>query len=245
MGRRRSGIDKRGEATNSGCIPRARGRIAARPCSGIATVFRCGPILRFFARMGDELKMRKPTSKTFLELLEPHRDAFYGYARRASWRMEDAPDIVQEAVMTGWREFARFQLGTNFRAWMFRILVNTIFRFNKKVKRDRSVALDAVDEDVFLAIEREDAWGALLHRPDMLRQVLDERLVSSLDNLSVNERQCLLLRTLEDFSCREIASMMRIPLGTVLSHIHRARIKLRKDLAALAVEQRLIKEATP
>ena len=82
---------------------------------------------------------RRKASKVFLDLLEPIKDSLYGYARRAVWREDQVADVVQEAFMTGWREFQRFQLGTNFRAWMFQILVNTVYRLNKRVGRRRDL----------------------------------------------------------------------------------------------------------
>lgn len=185
---------------------------------------------------------RKP-SKDFLELLEPIKDSLHGYAHRAVWRKDQVADVVQETFMTGWREFKRFQLGTNFRAWMFQILVNTVFRFNKRTDRRREVSLEETQCDLHAALEREGAWSELLERPDMLMQLLDERLVHSLERLGTDERQCFLLRLLEGFSYKEIASMLSIPLGTVMSHVHRARMKLREELAALAVEHGFIKEA--
>jgi RNA polymerase sigma-70 factor (ECF subfamily) len=69
---------------------------------------------------------------------------------------------------------------------------------------------------------------------------LDDRLVSALDKLGVDERQCLLLRLVEGFTYREIAEMIDVPLGTVMSHVHRARIKLREQLAELAIEVGLV-----
>ncbi len=186
---------------------------------------------------------RKKPSRDFLDLLEPIRDSLYGYAHRAVWREDQVPDVVQEAFMTGWREFKRFEPGTNFRAWMFQILVNTIFRLNKRTGRQREVAMEEAHCDLYAAIERESAWTGLLEQPDMLMQLLDERLVRSLERLGPDERQCFLLRLLEGFSYKEIAAMLSIPLGTVMSHVHRARMKLREELAALAVEHGLIKEA--
>lgn len=185
---------------------------------------------------------RKPSSKEFLDLLEPLRDSLYRYARRMAWDGEQVADIVQEAVMTAWREFARFRPGTNFKAWMFKILINTLYRLNKRVARRREATLDETHMDLHATLEREDTWAGLLENPDRLRQLLDERLVHALDRLGHDERQSLLLRLLEGFSYKEIAATLEIPLGTVMSHVHRARAKLREQLSTLAVEQGLTRE---
>lgn len=183
---------------------------------------------------------RKPLSKAFIELLEPLRDSLYRYAKRMAWDDDQVADIVQEAVMTAWREFGRFEQETNFKAWMFKILINTIYRLNKRVVRQRTATLDESSPDLSMTLERENTWASLLESPERVMQLLDERLVQALDRLGADERQCLLLRILEGFSYKEIASMMDIPLGTVMSHVHRARAKLRERLSTLAIEYGLI-----
>lgn len=185
---------------------------------------------------------KKKSQKEFLDLLEPIKDSLYGYAYRSVWRKDQIGDVIQEAFLAGWREFGRYQSGTNFRAWMFQILINTIFRLNKRERRNREIPLEDEQCDLHATLEREDAWSALLGRPDRLIELLDERLVHSLERLGPDEHQCFLLRILEDFSYKEIANMLNIPLGTVMSHVHRARMKLREELAALAVEYGFIKE---
>lgn len=187
----------------------------------------------------------KSGSRRFLDLLEPIRDQLYRYARRAAWRENDVPDIIQEAAMTAWRTFDKFEGGTNFRAWMFQILVNTTFSFNKRVKRQREVPFDHAEVDPADALERESAWSEVLDHPDMLAGLIGERIVRSLERLNDVERQCFLLKLLEDFGYKDVAAMLAIPVGTVMSHVHRARMKLREDLAAVAVERGLVRESVP
>ncbi len=186
---------------------------------------------------------RERSSEQFLALLEPIRDSLYRYAKHTAWRDDLGEEIVQEAVMTAWREFDRYQPGTNFRAWVFKILVNTSYRLNKRVARKREVPLDDAAGDLSMVLEREEAWSHLLADQAALEQLLDERLVRALRALGEEERHCLLLRLLEDLPYKEIATMLGIPLGTVMSHVHRARIRLREVLAGLAVEYGLIEEA--
>ena len=84
-----------------------------------------------------DLAGRVQPEQDFLALLEPVKASIERYALRSAWNREQAQDIVQEAVMTAWREFRRFEPGTDFRAWLFSILVNTIYSFNKRTSRDR------------------------------------------------------------------------------------------------------------
>lgn len=153
-------------------------------------------------------------------------------------------DVLQEVVLTAWREYPRFVPGTNFRAWVFRIMVNTVFAFNKRGAREHTVADDVELLDVEAVLEHETEWAALLDAPDRLRELLDERLVHALDALGENERQCFLLCLIQGFSYKEVSAMLGLPLGTVMSHIHRARMKLRERLATLAVERRYVSEGS-
>lgn len=187
----------------------------------------------------------KTRPRRFLDLVEPIRDQLYRYARRAAWRDNDVPDIIQEAAMTAWRSFDKFEGGTNFRAWVFQILVNTTFSFNKRVKRQREVSFEHAQLDPADALERESAWSEVLDQPDMLAGLIDGRIARSLERLNDVERQCFLLKLLEDFAYKEIAAMLGMPVGTVMSHVHRARMKLREDLAAVAVERGLVRESAP
>lgn len=187
--------------------------------------------------------MAQRSAAEFLDLLEPIRDSVYRYAARMAWADDQANDIVQEAVMTAWREFDRFEANTNFKAWMFRIVINTIYRLNKRVARHAGPQIDESLHDLHATMERESAWGTLMDEPERLREMLDDRLAAALDRLGDDERQCVLLRLLEGFSYKEISALLGIPMGTAMSHVHRARLKLREDLAALAVENGLLRES--
>ena len=185
---------------------------------------------------------RVDPAQEFLALLEPNKGAIERYALRSAWNPEQGVDIVQEAVMTAWREFHRFKQGTDFRAWVFRILINTIYSFNKKVNRDRKLGSPLPLERLDGAMERESAWASVLEEPAHVFESLDERLVEALGELRHEERQCLLLRLVEDFSYKQISSLLGMPMGTVMSHVYRARLKLRELLADMAVELRLVKD---
>lgn len=185
---------------------------------------------------------RADATDQFMQLLEPLKASLERYALRSAWNREQAQDIVQDAVMTAWREFHRFELGTDFRAWVFRIVVNTVYTFNKRTARDRRLTSPAETEDVVAVLERETTWASILENPERIRESLDERLADAIEELSIDEKQCLLLRLLEGFSYKEIAAFLDMPMGTVMSHVHRARMKLRERLADLGVERRLIGE---
>lgn len=184
-------------------------------------------------------------SEAFLSQLEPLRHQLYGYARRALNRPDAVADALQEVVLTAWREFPRFVPGTNFRAWVFRIMVNTVFNLNKRGVREQTVPDESAMLDVEAVLEHEAEWSLILDDPQRLRELLDERLVHAIDALGEHERQCFLLRLIQGFSYKEVSGMLGLPLGTVMSHIHRARMKLRERLATLAMERRYASEGHP
>lgn len=185
---------------------------------------------------------RPDPAEEFIALLEPIKTSVERYALRSAWDREMAHDIVQEAVMIAWREFHRFERGTDFRAWVFRILVNSIFSFNKKISRNRKHGSAMSVDDLDGVMARESAWASVLEEPERIMESLDDRLMSAVRQLSADEQQCLLLRLLEGFSYKEISSYLSMPMGTVMSHVHRARKKLRERVAALAVEHGLVRE---
>jgi RNA polymerase sigma-70 factor (ECF subfamily) len=189
-----------------------------------------------------KLAGRADPAQEFLALLEPIKATIERYALRSAWNREQGRDIVQEAVMTAWREFHRFEQGTDFRAWVFRILINTIYSFNKKTSRDRKHGSTLPIESLDGVLERESAWASVLEEPAKILESLDDRLAGAIGELRNDERQCLLLRLVEGVSYKQIAVLLSMPMGTVMSHVHRARMKLRERLADLAVEQRLVRD---
>ncbi len=189
-----------------------------------------------------DLAGRADTAQEFLALLEPIKVRIERYALRSAWDREQGEDIVQQAVMTAWRQFHRFEKGTSFRAWVFRILINTIYSFNKKTTRDRKHRTASPVDGFDGVWARESAWASVLEEPARILESLDDRLTGAIGELRHDERQCLLLRLVEGFTYKEISSLLSMPMGTVMSHVYRARVKLREQLADLAVEQRLVRD---
>lgn len=190
---------------------------------------------------GDLLLPNTTDANTFLELVAPVRDSLYRFSLRNVWQQDQAGDALQEAVMTAWRQFDQFERGTNFKAWMFKILLNTLYRVNRKSHRAKAASIDAGALDAGGYIEKEEAWASILVEPERVKEALDDRIVKALESLGDTERVCFLLKLLEDFSYREISEQLEIPLGTVMSHVYRARMKLRERLTEIAMETGIIK----
>lgn len=151
-------------------------------------------------------------------------DSLYRTALRLSHNAADAEDLVQETYLKAFRAADQFETGTNLRAWLFTILHNTA----RNRFRDRARDTVAIDSE---AVERAaDAGpvGASGGRPEtpetlLLRDTLAPELQAAIDLLPDAFRQAVWLRDVEEFSYAEIASMLDIPLGTVMSRISRGR----------------------
>jgi RNA polymerase sigma-70 factor, ECF subfamily len=164
-----------------------------------------------------------------------HLDPLYGTALRLTRNREDAEDLVQDTVVKALRFSARFKRGTNLRAWLYTILHNT-WR-----NRRRDAARETVDVDS----ERVEQAASLpggpseLETPEriLLRDTLDSDLQAALDSLPEVFREAVWLRDVDEFSYAEIAEMLSVPPGTVMSRISRGRRLLLEKLNDRAPER--------
>ena len=171
-------------------------------------------------------------STRFLDLLRPIRGELEGYARRMVWNCSDADDAIQNAAFRAFQAFDRYHDGTNFRAWMFKILTNEIFALNRKYARIAKLEFQLEPEglEALPALERAAEYTEWLLSPEALNDALDETLLSALKTLSENERSVLLLRAIGELKYAEIAEALDMPLGTVMSHLARARKQMRETM---------------
>jgi RNA polymerase sigma-70 factor (ECF subfamily) len=158
----------------------------------------------------------------FEQVVLPHLDAAYNLARWLVRNSADAEDVVQEACLRAVRFFGGYQEG-NARAWLLRIVRNSAYSFLEK-KRPGELA-EEFDESIHVGEPiRRDAEMALL------QSVESHRLQEALEGLPVRFREALILRELEGLSYKEIAEVMDVPLGTVMSSLARGRTQLRERL---------------
>ena len=163
-------------------------------------------------------------SDSFEELAVPLFDRLYNFAHWLTRNPEEAEDLVQETYAKALKGFSSFRLGTNFRAWMFRILRNTFLTSRTGLKATMTLSLDSEEEESELAAEVDTPERILVERSN--RQLMQ----SAIDELPAHFREVLLLCDLEEMSYREIAETLSIPIGTVMSRLSRARKTLRKSL---------------
>jgi RNA polymerase sigma-70 factor, ECF subfamily len=156
----------------------------------------------------------------------PLFDSLYNFARWLVHNQNDAEDLVQEPYLKALRSFASFQPGINFSAWMFRILKNTFLSSCSKLERRMTVAMDSEEDGPELAVENETPETILMNRSN-------SRLVQrAIDDLPVHYREVLLHCEVEEMSCEEIAEVLSIPIGTVMSGLARARKVVRESLVS-------------
>ena len=165
-----------------------------------------------------------PQSDSFEELAMPLFDQLYNFAHWLTQNREETEDLVQETYAKALKGFASFQLGTNFRAWMYRILRNTFLTSRAGLKANRTVSLDLEEGAPELASERGTPETVLMERSDW------QRMQRAIDDLPVAFREILLLSEIEEMSYREIAETLSVPMGTVMSRLSRARRMLAERL---------------
>ncbi|MBZ5600170.1 MAG: sigma-70 family RNA polymerase sigma factor [Acidobacteriia bacterium] len=161
------------------------------------------------------------TAATFEELAMPLFDQLYNFAHWLARDPAEAEDLVQETYAKALRGFSSFQPGTNFRAWMYRILRNTFLTSRSGLKE--TVPLDLADDAEVPA--RSDTPETIL-----LERSQQQLLQTAMEELPLPFREILLLCEVEEMSYQEIADTLSVPIGTVMSRLSRARTGLREVL---------------
>ncbi len=180
---------------------------------------------------------------TFADDAMPLMSSLYSAALRMTRKPADAEDLVQETYLKAYRAYERFEAGTNLKAWMYRILTNTyINAYRKKQRRPDEQDLDDV-EDLYLYHRIGGLEGSTLGRSaeDELMDLFGEDEVkAAVEDLPEHYRLPILLADVEGFAYKEIAEILDVPIGTVMSRLHRGRKQLQKRLYDFAERRRLL-----
>jgi RNA polymerase sigma-70 factor (ECF subfamily) len=168
----------------------------------------------------------------------PFAQQLYSAALRMTRNPADAEDVVQETFLKAYRGYDTFKEGTNLKAWLYRILTNTyINRYRKQQRRPAEVELGEL-QDLYLFKRMGEVSGAERSTEEsVLESMVDTDIKDALEALPEKFRLPVLLADVEGFSYKEIANIIDIPIGTVMSRLHRGRKALQKKLWSLA-EQR-------
>ena len=172
---------------------------------------------------------------TFEDDLVPLLPKLYSAALRLTRNPADAEDLLQEALLRAYRGYATFKAGTNLKAWLYRILTNTfINRYRQQGRQPAEVELGEL-EDLYLYRRLGEASGAARSaEEEALDHFVDEDVKAAVEALPENFRIPVLLADVEGFSYKEIARIMGVPIGTVMSRLHRGRKALQKALWDIA-----------
>lgn len=169
----------------------------------------------------------------FQALVEEHLDGLFGAALRLARNRPRAEDLLQETFLRAWRSFHTFRPGTNARAWLYRILMNAYIDGYRKATREPEV-VDQEDVDEFYLYtkvqESDDLRRAGNPEEVLLSRLMDADVKGALDSLPDAFREVVILADIEGFSYKEIAEILSIPIGTVMSRLHRGRRQLQVKL---------------
>ena len=165
-----------------------------------------------------------------------HRGELLAAGVRLAGSRAEAEDLVQEAVMRAWVFWHRFEPGTNGRAWMHRILLNTFINGYRKRRRERDV-LAAVQVEELRAL----GWDARVSMTP--GESLGDEVSAALSRLPDEFRRVLVLVDLEEQSYRDTAVILGCPIGTVMSRLHRARAAMKRELGRYAVTEGYVPQA--
>ena len=169
----------------------------------------------------------------FQRVVLPHLNAIYNLALSLARNPGDAEDLVQETYLRAYRFFDSYAEGTQIKAWLFRILRNTfINRYRARKTRPEEVDLDRIEAGYEQMVDAEFLRDREPRSPEdiLMEQVVDEEVQQALDGLPEEYRTVVILALLEDMSYKEIAAALSVPIGTVMSRLHRGRRMLQASL---------------
>jgi len=167
---------------------------------------------------------RKPRTEDFEAAALPHLADIYRTATRLLADSTKADDVVQDVYLQAWKSFDKFEPGTNCRAWLYKILFNTMHHYRRKWLSARMVK---ESEDL---IEQTVAWS-----PPVPDHITDEEMLAALDEMPQDFRAVVLLIDVEEFAYKDAAVILNVPIGTVMSRLSRGRRLLRERLAVAAM----------
>jgi RNA polymerase sigma-70 factor (ECF subfamily) len=186
-----------------------------------------------------------PADQDLLERFDrdvlPLLPSLYGAALRMTRNPSDAEDLVQETTLRAYRGFASFEEGTNLKAWLYRILTNSFINTYRKKQREPKTVDGPDDLDEWFLFDRLGAQNVERSaEDDVLDRIPDADVKAALEGIPENFRMAVLLADVEGFSYKEIAEITEVPIGTVMSRLHRGRKALEKALYGVAKERGLV-----
>jgi RNA polymerase sigma-70 factor, ECF subfamily len=182
--------------------------------------------------------------ETFANEAMQYAPQLFSGALRMTRNRADAEDLLQETYLKAWRSYHLYEEGTNLRAWLFRIMTNSyINRYHQQQRRPQQTDLDTL-EDLYLyrrIASFDQSQLSASAEDQMMALFTDDEVKNALEELPESFRIPVLLSDVEEFSYKEIAEMLDIPIGTVMSRLHRGRKLMQKLLYDYAVTRGIVK----
>jgi RNA polymerase sigma-70 factor (ECF subfamily) len=185
---------------------------------------------------------RAELERRFEQEAMPLLPGLYSAAYRLSRNAADAEDLVQETYLRAFRSFHQFEPGTNLKAWLYRILTNTFINTYRKRQREPQTISDDEVEDWYLYSKMTEEGFEPSAEASVLESIPDEDVQEALASLPEQFRIAVLLADVEGFSYKEIADITGVPIGTVMSRLHRGRKALEKRLWDVVRERGLVRD---
>ncbi len=172
-----------------------------------------------------------------------HLDALYGTALRLTRDPSEAQDLVQDTLVRAYRFQHSFEPGTNLKAWLLRILTNTFINHYRRSARERRVLDHEEGSPVGDGVMSRSAMRGLVDSVSVAQEgLLREEIAAALDELPEDYRVMIVLADVEELSYKEIADAVGVPIGTVMSRLHRARKLMQKRLLNQAIHMGIVRE---
>ncbi len=184
---------------------------------------------------------KRARSKEFEEQVLEHLDMLYAVALRLTRNTADAQDLTQNTVVKALRFHDKFRKGTYIKAWLLTILRNTfINEYRRKARHPAFVELTGAEPSLDATLDPGIAYEPAKSSPADLLELVDDEVKEALEALPPDFRLAVVMADLEDKSYKEIAEVMKCPLGTVMSRLYRGRKLLREQLFDYAKNRRLV-----
>ena len=191
-------------------------------------------------RAPTKAELREQTRGLFEEQALPFLDQLYAAAMRMTRNPSDAQDLVQETFVKAFAAFAQYEQGTNLKAWLYRILTNTFINaYRKKQREPYQGTIDELEDWQLGGAESTTAMSGRSAEAEAIDHLPDSAVKDALQSIPEDFRLAVYFADVEGFSYQEIAEIMKTPIGTVMSRLHRGRRLLRELLAGYAVERGL------
>lgn len=185
-----------------------------------------------------ETELDKEAQQRFADEAMPLLDQLYGGALRMTRNPQDAEDLVQETYLKAYKNFDSFTPGTNLKAWLYRIMTNNyINTYRKKQRRPLVTSADDVTDSQLYTSSSHDSTGLESAEVEALKAMPNSKISEALNALNEDYRMVVYYADVEGLAYKEIAEVLDIPMGTVMSRLHRGRKQLRGMLKDVARER--------